>query len=160
MIALVIALALQSAPAAQAAPAAFNPSTAPAYGAPIRLERAQAILVRAEAEARRRGFRMAFAVVDPSGELVAFARMDDVQYGSIGVAEAKAATAARYRRPTSTFEQSIAAGRTATLGNPDVFPLAGGLPILENGRIVGALGVSGATSAEDEEVARAVLPQP
>lgn len=129
----------------------------PPYGEPIRLEAAQAIVDRAVAAAGERGFRMAVAVVEPSGELVAFARMDDTQYGSIFVAQRKAETAARYREATSVMETRTLAGRTVTLANPDTLPIAGGLPIVVDGRIVGAIGVSGASAAQDNDVALAAL---
>ncbi|KQY91294.1 heme-binding protein [Brevundimonas sp. Root1423] len=140
----------QTAPAPAATPA-------PSYGAPIGLEAAQALIDRAIAAAGERGFRMAVAIVEPSGELVAFARMDDTQYGSIHVAQRKATTAARYRGATSTMEERTLAGRTVTLANEDVLPIAGGIPIVVDGRIVGAIGVSGASAAQDDEVARAAL---
>lgn len=143
---------------AQTAPAA--PSTpAPPYGTPIGLEQAQALIAKAVAAARARGFRMAVAVVEPTGELVAFAKMDDTQYGSTFVAERKAWTAARYRQATSLIEQRTLAGRTVTLANSDQMPIAGGIPILVDGKVVGALGVSGAAAAEDDEIARAALGQ-
>ena len=141
---------------AQTAPA--RPSTpAPAYGAPIGLEQAQALIARAIAAAKPRGFRMAIAVVEPSGELVAFAKMDDTQYGSIFVAQRKAESAARYRSPTSAMEERTLGGRTVTLANRDQLPIAGGIPIVVDGKIVGAIGVSGAAASEDDEIARAAL---
>ncbi|HEX8660280.1 MAG TPA: heme-binding protein, partial [Brevundimonas sp.] len=143
----------QTAPAPAASPAA----PAPPYGAPIGLEAAQALIDRAVAVAGERRFRMAIAIVEPSGELVAFARMDDTQYGSIHVAQRKAATAARYRGATSAVEERTLAGRTVTLANEDMLPIAGGVPIVVDGRIVGAIGVSGAAAAQDDEVARAAL---
>lgn len=140
----------QTAPVPAATPA-------PAYGAPISLERAEALLKRALDASRKRGFRMAIAIVEPSGELVAFARMDDTQYGSIYVAQRKAETAARYRSSTATMEQRVLGGRTVTLANADTLPIAGGIPIVVDGKIVGAIGVSGASAAEDDEIARAAL---
>ena len=138
----------------QPAPAA---SPAPPYGTPISLAEAQALIERAVTEARRRGFRMAFAVVEPSGELVAFARMDDVQYGSIEVSQRKAESAARFRGATSGAEERLAGGRMAILAIEGMTPVAGGVPIVADGRVVGAIGVSGASSAQDDEVARAAL---
>ena len=134
-----------------------TPAPAPAYGAPIHLDAAQALIAKAIAAAKARGFRMAVAVVEPSGELVAFARMDDTQYGSIYVAQKKAATSARYRGATSAMEARTLAGRTVTLANADSLPIAGGIPILKDGRIIGAIGVSGAAAAEDDEIAKAAL---
>lgn len=139
---------------AQATPA---PAPAPAYGAPIGLDAAQALIAKAIAAAKARGFRMAVAIVEPSGQLVAFAKMDDTQYGSIYVAQKKAETAARYRLATSVMEAKTLAGRTVTLANNDSLPIAGGIPILSDGKVIGAIGVSGAAAAEDDEIARAAL---
>lgn len=129
----------------------------PTYGPPISLEQAGAIVDRAIAAAEARGFRMAVAVVEPNGELVAFVRMDDTQYGSIRVAQRKAWTSARYRQSTAVMEERVLAGRTVTLANDDSLPIAGGVPIVVDGRIIGAIGVSGASSAQDAEVADAAL---
>ena len=157
-LALIAAAMLLPMPAlAQTAPAPAPSVPAPAYGAPISLERAQALIDRAIAAARKRGFRMAIAIVEPSGELVAFARMDDTQYGSIYVAQRKAETAARYRGTTAAMEARTLGGRTVTLANQDSLPIAGGIPIVSEGRIIGAIGVSGAAASEDDEIARAAL---
>lgn len=142
-----------------AAPAPAASPQAPAYGAPISMEAAQALIARAVAAAEARRFRMAVAIVEPSGELVAFVRMDDTQYGSIFVAQKKASTAARYRTSTATMEERTLAGRTVTLANEDTLPIAGGIPIVVDGRIVGAIGVSGAAASEDNEIAKAALGQ-
>lgn len=165
---LVIALSLVASAAAppawsQTALATSSPSprpTAPqplAYGAPIGLEAAQALIDRAVASASARGLRLAVAIVEPSGELVAFGRMDDTQYGSIHVAQRKAYTSARNRQATAVMEARTLAGRTVTLANEDALPIAGGQPIVVNGRIIGAIGVSGAAASEDDEVALAAL---
>jgi glc operon protein GlcG len=159
---LLIAAALLALPAmpawAQSAAAPTPaPTPAPSYGPSIRLDQAQVLIGKAIDAAKKRGFRMAVAVVEPSGELVAFARMDDTQYGSTFVAQKKAATAARYRTTTAAMEARVLGGRTVTLANPDSLPIAGGVPILVDGRIVGAIGVSGAAAAEDDEVAKAAL---
>jgi uncharacterized protein GlcG (DUF336 family) len=140
----------QTAPAAPAAPA-------PPYGKPISLEAAQALIDRAVAAAARGNFRMAIAIVEPDGELVAFARMDDTQYGSILVAQRKASTAARYRLATSVMEERTLAGRIVSLANDDALPIAGGIPIVVDGHVVGAIGVSGASAAQDAEIAAAAL---
>lgn len=138
---------------------AQTPTPAPGttYGAPISLTDAQALIQRAVEASRQRGFRMSVAVVEPSGELVAFAKMDDTQYGSTYVAQRKAETAARYRTSTAAFEARVMGGRTVTLGNDDVMPIAGGQPIVVDGRVVGGLGVSGGTPVEDDEIAQAAL---
>lgn len=155
-----LVIAALSGPAfGQAAPSATPAPPPPPYGAPIGLEAAQALIDRAVAAAGARHFRMAVAIVEPSGELVAFARMDDTQYGSIYVAQRKAETAARYRAATSAMEERTLAGRTVTLANADSLPIAGGIPIVVDGRIIGAIGVSGAAASEDNEIAKAALGQ-
>lgn len=156
---LVVAVLAVAAPAWAQTPPTPAPTAAPAppYGAPIGLETAQALIDRATAAASARGFRMAFAIVEPSGALVAFGRMDDVQYGSISVAQAKARSAALYRTATSVSEERLTGGRTALLALDGMVPVAGGVPIVVDGRIIGAIGVSGASSAQDDEVARAAI---
>lgn len=154
----ILAVLATAAPAwSQTAPAPAAPAPAPPYGAPIGLEAAQALIDRGIEAARARGFRMAFAVVEPSGELVAFARMDDVQYASITVAQGKARSAARFRAGTASQEERLAGGRMALLAIEGMVPVAGGVPIVVDGRVIGAIGVSGASSAQDDEVARAAL---
>lgn len=158
---LVLAVLATAAPAWGQTPPTAGPVAAPVpappYGAPIGLETAQALIDRAIEAGRARGFRLAIAVVEPSGELVAFGRMDDVQYGSIDVAQAKARSAARFRAPTSVLEERLAGGRTALLAIEGLIPVAGGVPVIIDGRVAGAIGVSGASSAQDDEVARAAI---
>ncbi len=160
MKALILALALAAvAPVAmaQSTPGISKQASPPSYGTPISLAAAEALIERAVTAARAAGHRMAVAIVEPNGELVAFARMDDTQYGSIRVAQRKAWTAARYRLATSTMEERTLAGRIVTLANDDSLPIAGGIPIVVDGHIVGAIGVSGASAAEDAAVATAAL---
>jgi uncharacterized protein GlcG (DUF336 family) len=159
VVAAVAAPASSQTTAAVPAPAPAASVQPPAYGTPIGMEAAQALIARAVAAAEARHFRMAVAVVEPSGELVAFVRMDDTQYGSIYVAQRKATTAARYRLATSVMEERTLAGRTVTLANDDSLPIAGGVPIVVDGKIVGAIGVSGASAAEDNQIALAALAQ-
>jgi uncharacterized protein GlcG (DUF336 family) len=156
---LVLAVLAVAAPAWAQTPPTPAPAAAPAppYGAPIGLETAQTLVDRAVEAGRARGFRLAIAVVEPSGELVAFGRMDDVQYGSISIAQQKARSAARVRTATSALEERLAAGRMAILALDEIMPVAGGVPIIIDGRVVGAIGVSGASSAQDDEVARAAI---
>lgn len=139
-----------------AAPSSAQQSPSP-YGAPITLDQAKTVVAAAERSARSRNFTMAFAVVEPSGELVLFHKMDGTQYGSDLVAREKARTAARFKRSTKAFFDSIAGGRTAVLSLPGVVAIEGGSPIIINGRIVGAIGVSGGTAEQDGEVAAAAL---
>ena len=116
---------------------------------------ARRALAAAEAEAKKNGWAMSIAVVDPAGELIAFLRMDGASPGSIDISRAKARTAARFRRATKVFEESVAAGRTAIRSFENVVTVEGGVPIVINGEVVGAVGVSGAASVQDGLVAAA-----
>ena len=98
---------------------------------------------------------MAIAIVDNHGTLVYYQMLDDTQYGSAFISVEKARTAALFRRPTKTFEDNIAGGRNAILGLPGVTPVEGGLPIIVGGKQIGAIGVSGASSVQDGQVAKA-----
>ena len=100
---------------------------------------------------------MAVAIVDPAGDLVYFEKMDDTQVGSTTVAVAKARSAARFKRPTKVFQETLAASMEGLrmLAIDGVVPVEGGLPLVVNERIVGAIGVSGGTSPEDGQCARA-----
>ena len=129
----------------------------PQYGTPVNHEQARKALAAAVAESRKMGLPMAVAVVDNAGQLVAFERMDNTQTGSIGVSQDKAASAAMYRRPTKVFQDVLAAGgvglRVLTLRGANA--VEGGLPLMLDGKIVGAIGVSGGTSEQDGVVAKA-----
>ena len=135
-----------------ATPAASQQVPGP-YGAPVTLEQARGVVAAARAEAARQNFTMSFAVVEPSGELVLFEKMDGTQYASTGVALDKARSAAGFRRPTKAFSDAIAAGRTAILSLNGAVAIEGGVPIVSGGRVIGALGVSGGTSEQDGQVA-------
>jgi len=93
--------------------------------------------------------------VDEAGELVAFHKIDETQAGSIDIAIGKARTAARMKRPTKALEDAVAGGRTVFLAVDGLVPLEGGVPITVEGRVVGAVGVSGVTSQQDAQVAQA-----
>lgn len=134
---------------------AASAQDAPAYGPQITLETARKAAAAAEAEARKNNWRMAIAIVDNHGMLVFYQLLDDTQTGSATVAVEKARTAAMFRRPTKAFEDNVAGGRTVILGLPGVTPVEGGVPIIVNGKQVGAIGVSGASSAQDGQVAKA-----
>lgn len=121
----------------------------------ITLEGAKRILAAAEAEARKNNWNVAMAVVDESGNLIAFAKLDDTQVGSIDIAIGKARTAARMKRPTKALEDAVAGGRTVMLAVEGIVPLEGGVPVTLDGRIIGAVGVSGVTSQQDAQVAAA-----
>lgn len=124
------------------------------YGPPIGLDQARAVGLAAMAEARRQGVSVAVAVVEPSGALVWFERADDTQYGSVDLAQRKAATAALYRRPTRDYYDAVSKGGMGliTLG---VTASPGGTPILSEGRVVGAIGVSGGVGLQDAQIAEA-----
>jgi glc operon protein GlcG len=125
------------------------------YGLPISLAEAKRVIAAAEAEAAANQWAMVIAVLDSTGHLVALHRMDHAQYASIVVAQAKAQTALNFKRPSKVFEDGLAAGALRWLGMPDLCPLEGGIPITQNGKIIGAIGVSGAKSTEDVQVAAA-----
>ena len=123
----------------------------------LSLELAKKIAARAEAEAKKNNWTMVIAVVDDGGHLIYLERMDGTQIGSVEVATAKARSANDYKRPTKAFEDALAGGRTAILKLPGAMPLEGGIPIMIEGKIVGAIGVSGGMSTQDGEVAKAGL---
>ena len=112
-------------------------------------------LVAAEAEARRNGWNVSIAVVDPAGTLLGFLKMDDASAASVEVSQAKARSAGRFRRATKVFEESVAGGRAAIMSLSGVVAIEGGVPMLLDGKVVAAVGVSGATSAQDGQVAAA-----
>jgi uncharacterized protein GlcG (DUF336 family) len=118
---------------------------------------AKKVAAPAIAEARRNQWTMAVAIVDPNGDLVYFERMDDTQVGSVDVAIAKARSAARFKRPTKAFQDALAAGGDGLriLSLHGAVPVDGGLPLVRGGRIVGAIGLSGGTSAQDGQAAAA-----
>ena len=148
-------LAAGAASAQQPAPAAAQPPAA--YGPAVTLQQAEQLIAAGRAEAARRNFTMAFAVVDPNGDLVSFEKMDGTQFGSIDVALAKARSSARFKRPSKAFSDAVASGRVSVLGVPGAMPIEGGVLIVRQNRIVGALGVSGGTAVEDGEVAAVAL---
>jgi glc operon protein GlcG len=121
------------------------------YGAPISAERAQAALQAAAAEATKRGWSMNIAVVDSGANLVTFLRMDGAQLASISIAEHKARTAVKFRRPTKAFEDAIQkADLKYIMTLDDVVASRGGIPLIEGGKIIGAIGCSGGTGSQDE----------
>jgi glc operon protein GlcG len=131
----------------------------PQYGASVNLEQARKLVTAAIADARKQNLPMAVAVVDTAGALVAFERMDNTQSASTAVAQEKAASAAIYRRPTKVFQDVLAAGgvglRVLTLRG--AVAVEGGIPLVVDGKIIGAIGVSGGTSEQDGVVAKAGL---
>ena len=147
-----------------------NPSTAPApagsrqaagmplpYGAPISLAQAKQVMAAAEEEAARHGWPMVIAIVDSTGHLLMLHRFDQAQFASVEIAQGKAQTAVNFRRATKTFEETIAAGGQGLrlLGVHNMVPLEGGVPLVVDGAVVGAIGVSGMQSTQDAQVAHA-----
>jgi uncharacterized protein GlcG (DUF336 family) len=153
-----IIFALCAVLAAVTSAAAFGQQVPGPYGPPVTLAQARAIVDAAHREAKTRNATMAFAVVLPSGEPILLEVMDGTQSASIVIAPAKARSAARFRRSTKAFADAVAAGAGPALATiDDVVAFEGGLPIVENGRVIGAFGVSGGTTAQDAEVAAAAL---
>jgi glc operon protein GlcG len=133
--------------------------TPPPYGPPITLEMAKKVIAAAEAEAQKNSWPVAVAVIDSGGHLVALHRLDNTQLISIRVSESKAHTALSFKLPTKALEEAVAAGGAGTrlLALNNIAPFEGGLPIVVDGKIIGAIGVSGVLSAQDAQVARAGL---
>ena len=127
------------------------------YGLPISLVDAKKVIEAAETEASSNHWAMVIAVVDSTGHLVALHRMDQSQFGSIAIAQAKAQTAVNFKRPTVVFEEAVAQGGLGLrlLSTPDLCPLEGGIPLLRDGKVIGAIGVSGERSSQDGQVAMA-----
>ena len=121
------------------------------YGAPISLARAQGAIAAATGEAEKRGWALNVAVVDSGANLVAFARMDGAQLGSIAISEHKARTAVKFRRPTKAFEEGIQKNDYKyQLTLDDVIASRGGIPLVEDGKLIGAIGCSGGAGSQDE----------
>lgn len=132
------------------------PIAPPDYGAPINNEQAKAVAGAAFAEAKKNNWRMAFTIVGPTGEPIYFEKMDGTQHASAEISRAKARTAVFFRRPTKAFADQFAAGNTTFMSFPDA-PIAseGGVLIIMNGKIVGAIGASGGTGQQDGVAAAA-----
>ena len=120
------------------------------YGAPIVLERALAAVAAAVNEARKHDWKMNVAVVDSGGNLVTFERMDGAQLSSIQVSEHKARAAVRFRRETKVFESAIQQSNYTVLTLDGMIGSRGGIPLIEGGKLIGAIGCSGGTSSQDE----------
>jgi glc operon protein GlcG len=126
------------------------------YGTPISLDRAQAVIQAAVAEAKKRNWKMNVAVSDSGGNLVAFQRMDGAMLASIQIAEHKARAAATFRRPTKVFEDGVQLMRlNYLLAFDGIIASRGGIPLIEQGKIIGAIGSSGGADSQDEVVSKA-----
>lgn len=129
----------------------------PAYGVPISFEQAKKVMAGAEAEAKKNNWPVVITIVDSGGNLVMLSRLDNAQWGSIEVAKDKARSAVAFRRPTKVFQDLIAQGganlRLLNLSGASM--LEGGIPIVVEGKVVGAVGVSGVTSQQDAQIGQA-----
>jgi len=147
LIALLVALSAASVFAQMAIP----------YGLPVNIDNAKKAAAAALAEARKNNWTMAVAIVDPSGNLIYYEKMDNTQLGSAMVAVDKARSAALFKRPTKAFQDALAAGGAGmrVLGLQGVVPVEGGIPLVMDNKIVGAIGVSGDSSEHDGQCAKA-----
>lgn len=129
----------------------------PPYGLPITLEQAKKVMAGAEAESKKNNWSMVITVLDPGGHVVLVQRMDGAQLGSIEVARDKAWSAVAFRRPTKVFEDLVAQGgpNLRLLKLSGASPIEGGIPIVVDGKVIGAVGVSGGTAPQDGQVAKA-----
>ncbi|MGP0092581.1 MAG: GlcG/HbpS family heme-binding protein [Xanthobacteraceae bacterium] len=132
-------------------------TAAPAYGAPIDLALAKRVMAAAEAEALRNNWAVAIAVIDTTGDLVMLQRLDNTNLSSTRIARGKALTALEFRRPTKALEEAIAAGGPGLrlLAIEHVTPIEGGLPLIVDGKIIGAIGVSGGAAYQDAQIGKA-----
>jgi uncharacterized protein GlcG (DUF336 family) len=121
----------------------------------VSLEDAKKATAAAVMESMKNKWNMAIAIVDDAGHLVYFERIDETQFGSVDVAIGKARTAAAFKRPTKALEDALNSGQPAILSFPNTLPREGGLPILLDGKVIGGIGVSGGTSPQDAQVAKA-----
>ena len=162
------AVALMSSPTLAQAPAPATPPAPPSaggtpdampfdipYGLSIGLERAKQVMAAAEAEAKKRNWKMNIAVVDTNGELVHFSRMEGAQIASVAISQGKARTAARYRRESRVFYNAFETGHpyVSTL-DPTLIASPGGFPLVEGGKLIGAVGCSGGTGDQDAAVCK------
>jgi uncharacterized protein GlcG (DUF336 family) len=140
-----------------AASSASAQAPPPAYGAPITLEQAKKAMAAAEAEARKNSWPVVIAILDTGGQEVLVQRLDNAQWGSVQVAKDKARSAVAFRRPTKVFQDAIGQGgvnlRLLQLSGASV--LEGGIPIVVDGKVIGAIGVSGVTSQQDAQIGQA-----
>jgi glc operon protein GlcG len=139
------------------AASAQAPPPPPAYGPPITLEQAKKVMAGAEAESKKNNLGMVITILDSGGQVVMLQRMDGAQLGSIEVARDKAWWAVAFRRPTKVFEDAVGQGgaNLRLLRLTGASPIEGGIPIMADGRVIGAIGVSGGTAPQDGQVAKA-----
>jgi len=136
-----------------------TPAPPPPYGPPIGIENARKIMTAAEGEASKNNWAVVIAIIDSGGHLVMLHRRDDVQLSSLEIAQGKARTSLMFKRPSKVLDDAISGGGGGLrfLALPNIVPLEGGMPIILDGKIVGAIGVSGVLSSQDAQIARAGL---
>ena len=132
-------------------------SSLPPYGPPIALDQAKRAMAAAELEAAKNSWMVAITILDSGGNMVMFHKIDNAQLSAVTVSEGKARTALQFKRPSKDLDDAIARGGAGNrlLALKDITPLEGGLPIVVDGKIIGAIGVSGAVSSQDAQVAKA-----
>ena len=135
----------------------YKENTMPGTTKYITLEDAKTAMAAAEAEARKNNWNVAIAILDAGANLIMFQKLDDTQLGSVNIAIGKAKTAVNFKRPTKALEEMIAGGRQVFLAVEGITPLQGGLPVMADGKLIGAVGVSGVLSSQDEQVAQAAV---
>jgi glc operon protein GlcG len=123
----------------------------------LTLAAAKQIAAAAEAEAVKNKWNVVISIVDDGGHLIYLQKMDDTQVGSVEIAPRKARTAVFFKRPSKVFEERVAAGGQNVMSLPGVVASEGGLPIIVDEKVIGAIGVSGVTSAQDGQIAKAGL---
>jgi glc operon protein GlcG len=154
---LALACALAAFVAAAGSASAQQGAASLPYGAAITLDDAKRAMAAAELEAAKNSWQVAITILDSGGNLVMFHKVDNTQLASIGASEGKARTALTFKRPSKALDDAIAGGGAGLrlLAVKDITPLEGGLPIQVDGKIIGAIGVSGALSSQDAQVAKA-----
>ncbi len=158
--ALMLALACSCACLSLTAPALAQQvegSGLPPYGPPITLDQAKRVMAAAELEAAKNSWTVAVTILDSGGNMVMFHKVDNAQLSAVPVSQGKARTALEFKRPSKDLDDAIARGGAGNrlLALKDITPLEGGLPIVVDGKIIGAIGVSGAVSSQDAQVAKA-----
>jgi glc operon protein GlcG len=163
LLALACALALSAgsaivpAVAQQPAAPAPAPSASLPYGPPITLDQAKRAMAAAELEAAKNSWQVAITILDSGGNMIMFHRVDNTQLSATTVSEGKARTSLEFKRPSKALDDAIAAGGAGMrlLALKDITPLEGGIPVIVDGKIIGAIGVSGALSSQDAQIAKA-----
>ena len=156
MLALACAFALSVGSAIAQTPPASSPATQ-LYGPPITLDQAKRAMAAAELEAAKNSWQVAITILDSGGNMIMFHRLDNAQLSATTVSEGKARTALEFKRPSKALDDAIAGGGAGMrlLALKNITPIEGGLPVVVDGKIIGAIGVSGALSSQDAQVAKA-----